>query len=644
MSPAATIAIVGAGPRGLSVLERLLAIARVLDPPSAGAGLTVEVIDPHEAGAGRVWREDQSGVLLMNTVIGQITIFGPDPACPGQETGPSLLDWLRARPGAGGCDWGPNDYAPRRLYGEYLADAYRKIVDERPDWVRVRTRRDEVVRLVEAESRYALHHRSGRRSIADCVVLATGHQRTLLTAHQQELADFARDRPGVRYVPADSPADMPLEQVSRDDVVALRGLGLTFYDIVALLTEHRGGTFVRDETDALVYRPSGREPRIVAGSRSGVPFPARGVNQKRVHDAYQPAHCTSARIDALRESARRARVDDRLDFRTEVLPLVMVEVHRTFLTNLVRQRSGETSGAEFLDAFDRTVRSGGDLRALRRSFDVDVPLPELDSLARPFEGLRFASPRHFAAHLTRYLEEDLRQAGQGNLDGPLKASLDVLRDLRGVLRQAVDHNGLLPDSQRWFESWYAPRNSLLSAGPPALRVEQLGALARAGIVEVVGPGAQFETDAATGRFSVASPHVAGSARTATWLVEASSPDPQLRRNASPLYVQMLADGVVTEHVNPAAGGSAAAWPTGGVAVTTRPFNVVDAAGRVRPSLFVLGIPTEHTRWFTQVGSSKPGASTSFTRDAEAIAVASLARVLGCAIPDGPVSAVLTAGD
>jgi hypothetical protein len=641
MSPTATIAIVGAGPRGLSILERLVAKGRSLGDLPAAA-LTVEVIDPHEAGPGRIWRERQSEFLLMNTVIGQITIFGPDPACAGGQTGPSFLEWLGARPGADG-EWGPDDYAPRRLYGEYLAYAYRTVIEDRPDWMRIRTRRDKVVRLVEAESRYALHHRSGRRSVADCVVLATGHQRTLLAPHQQKLADFADDRPGVHYVPANSPADMPLQHVSPDDVVALRGLGLTFYDVVALLTEHRGGTFERDRSNTLVYRPSGQEPRILAGSRSGLPFPARGINQKRLGDTYQPVHLTTTRIDALRERARRTRGDDRLDFQTEVLPLVMVEVHRTFLTNLVRQRRGQARATAFRDLFDRTVASGGDADALRRRFAPDAALPDLGSLARPFEGLRFASPGHFADHLRRYFEEDLFHAAQGNLDGPLKASLDVLRDLRGVIRYAVDHNGLLPDSQRWFESWYVPRNALLSAGPPAQRVEQLVALMRSDIVEIVGPATRFEPDPATGRFCVTSPDVAGSAREATWLVEAASPDTQLRHNRSPLYIQMLADGLVTEHVNPA-DGSNAPRPTGGVAVTGAPFNAIDGGGRIRPNLFVLGLPTEHARWFTQVGSSKPGASTFFTRDAEAIATSSLTRLLGHPIPDTPTPAIHSTGD
>ncbi|WP_278255872.1 hypothetical protein [Nocardioides convexus] len=55
----------------------------------------------------------------------------------------------------------------------------------------------------------------------------------------------------------------------------MRGLGLTFYDSLALLTEGRGGRYVDDGT-ALRYLPSGNEPLIVAGSRSGVPLRARG--------------------------------------------------------------------------------------------------------------------------------------------------------------------------------------------------------------------------------------------------------------------------------------------------------------------------------------------------------------------------------
>lgn len=88
-----SVAVVGAGPRGTSVLERLCASAPEL--LASGARLTVHVVDPSPPGPGRVWRTDQPAELLMNTVSCQVTLFtddsvdcspdpsGPEPACLG---------------------------------------------------------------------------------------------------------------------------------------------------------------------------------------------------------------------------------------------------------------------------------------------------------------------------------------------------------------------------------------------------------------------------------------------------------------------------------------------------------------------------------------------------------------------------------
>jgi hypothetical protein len=65
----------------------------------------------------------------------------------------------------------------------------------------------------------------------------------------------------------------------------------------------------------------------------------------------------------------------------------------------------------------------------------------------------------------------VRQARQGNVSGPLKAALDVLRDLRNEVRLAVDHGGLDGASYRdELTAWYTPFNAFLSIGPPASRI------------------------------------------------------------------------------------------------------------------------------------------------------------------------------
>lgn len=88
------IALVGAGPRGLSVLERLCANERAA---GTGSPVTVHVIDPAVPGAGHVWRSGQSRHLLMNTVASQVTMFTDESvSIEGPiEPGPSLHAWAR---------------------------------------------------------------------------------------------------------------------------------------------------------------------------------------------------------------------------------------------------------------------------------------------------------------------------------------------------------------------------------------------------------------------------------------------------------------------------------------------------------------------------------------------------------------------
>ena len=67
---AASIAIVGAGPRGISITER---IAAYLGDRSEA--LTLHIIDDAQTGAGRIWETDQTRTLCMNTLAGAVTLF-----------------------------------------------------------------------------------------------------------------------------------------------------------------------------------------------------------------------------------------------------------------------------------------------------------------------------------------------------------------------------------------------------------------------------------------------------------------------------------------------------------------------------------------------------------------------------------------
>ena len=101
-------AVIGAGPRGTSVVERL--IAAVIDQGVAAQPLHIHVIEPYEPGPGHIWRTDQSRLFLMNTPSLYPTVVPVGEAAAGLATSPvgMAFDAWRGRV-AGGLIEVPDD-------------------------------------------------------------------------------------------------------------------------------------------------------------------------------------------------------------------------------------------------------------------------------------------------------------------------------------------------------------------------------------------------------------------------------------------------------------------------------------------------------------------------------------------------------
>ncbi|MER7110110.1 FAD/NAD(P)-binding protein [Streptomyces sp. NPDC000229] len=632
-----TIVVVGTGPRGLSVLERLAVLLRENGPTERP--VRIYAVDAVEVGAGRVWRTDQDDWYTMNTVIGQVTMFsgGPDGGRPRPGAGPSLGEWLAdyAPESPGRPALGPDDFASRRDYGRYLRFVYRTVTDELPVHARLIPVRGRVtaVRQVPGGA-YQVTVDGSRTLVADKVVLATGHPRNEPDDFDRSMLRFTEGRPGVRYLAGDSAADMDLTGAVRPgSTVAIRGLGLSFYDVLLSLTVGRGGRFVRDEGGRLRYVAGGDEPHVVAGSRSGLPIPARGRNQKEPGYVHPALFLTQEAVAAARARRRAATGSTRLDFAEDILPLVLKEVEHVYRTTHVRVRSGAREAERFARRHAQKLAAGEDTAVLLKEAGLDdVPPLDLWALARPFRGETFPDHETWHRRLVDVMRRDLEEAVLGTMDGPLKAALDALRDLRGVIRSAIDYGGLLPESHRdAFLGAYAPVNALLSAGPPMVRSEQLMALMDAGIVEIAGPDTRFGTDERTGRFTIHSPQVRGSWRSAEVLIDARIPTPALPRDSSPLTRQLLGEGVVREFVN-RDDVTRTEFATGGLDVVRGTFQVRDGSGRAHPGLYAMGIPTEHVRWFTQIGNGRPGVATDFLKVADTVAREVLAPLVDRSAP------------
>ncbi|MGW5674916.1 FAD/NAD(P)-binding protein [Streptomyces sp. NPDC003860] len=629
------ICVVGAGPRGLSVLERLCANER--RSPS-GSEVVVHLVDPHPPGAGNVWRTGQSRHLLMNTVASQVTVFTDDSVrIDGPiEPGPSLHEWARqlALLGVEGHDYdeetlaearrmGPDTYPSRAFYGHYLRDCYQRILAKAPAHVKVHVHRSAAVVMSDVHGvpggPQGVRLADGTRlNDLDAVVLAQGHVPARLTPRQERTAALARIH-YLTYVTPTNPADADLSSIRPGEPVLLRGLGLNFFDHMALLTLGRGGAFVRGDDGQLTYRPSGREPLMYASSRRGVPYHARGANQKGAHGRYFPRLLTVEHIERLRTEAAEGK-RDRPYFGEDLWPLIRREVESVYYAALLTAR-GQDADA-FTDAYLALGVDGDPTELLDRAGVESADRFDWERLTSPLGAREFADRAEFQVWLREYLVRDVHDGLAGNVDGPLKAALDVLRDLRNEIRLAVDHGGIDGNSYRDdVEGWYTPLNAFLSIGPPVSRIEEMIALMDAGLLTLTGPGTQIRFDAANPSFVAHSSVVPGPPIRARALIEARLPESDVRRTEDPLLRHLLA----TEQAGPyrIAGTCGTTYETGGLAVSERPYHLLDAGGRRHPRRFAFGVPTEAVHWVTAAGI-RPGVDSVTLGDSDAIARAALA--------------------
>ncbi|MFI6350278.1 FAD/NAD(P)-binding protein [Streptomyces sp. NPDC050560] len=647
-----TVGVIGSGPRGLSVVERLCANARSMP---AGSTVRVHVVDPHPPGAGKVWRTDQSRHLLMNTVAGQISAFtdaSVDLRGP-LEPGPSLHEWAVALV-AGRLGEGhpahvldearallPDTYPTRAFYGHYLRWVYQRVVEGAPAGLTVSVHARLAVALdddpesgdpesgsPEVGSPVVGSPEGGdgalQRVVLDdgtvlaglhAVILCQGHLPARPDAAERDFALRVRGAGLVRVAPA-NPADVGLDALSPDARVLLRGLGLNFFDYMTELTVGRGGSFA-STAGGLVYHPGGREPRLYAGSRRGIPHQARGDNEKGPHGRHEPLLLTADRIAELRRTHGRCG----LDFRRDLWPLVSREVEAVYYWTLFTSRGHDAVAGRLRDDFLAAGPGEREKDAVLSAYGIDEKYRwDWELIERPYRDREFAGPGDFTEWLLDHLRRDVAEARCGNVSGPLKAALDVLRDLRNEVRLAVDHGGLHGDSYRDdLDGWYTPLNAFLSIGPPARRVEEMIALIEAGVLRVVGPGLTVAVDGS--RCTAGSPLVPGSEVEVDALVEARLPDITLSRTDDPLLRHLLAtEQCATYRMRTRSGGT---YESDGLAVTGRPFRLVDAAGRAHPRRFAFGVPTESVHWVTAAGI-RPGVNSVTLTDSDAIARSALA--------------------
>lgn len=626
--PPFSLAVVGAGPRGVGVLERLSANAPELLGPRR---LVVHLIDPFPPGPGRVWRYDQSPLLRMNSMPEDVTMFtdhsvkmaGP------VRTGPALLEWARqVRSGKLAASVPADvvaeltalssfDFPTRRLQSAYLTWVYRDVLAALPAGIEVVEHAARAVGVSGDDVRLS----DGSVVRADAVVFTVGHLDAKPDAREQELVTFA-ERHGLAYYPAGYTADVDYSGIEPGETVLVRGFGLAFVDLMLLLTEGRGGRFEDLPCGGLRYHPSGTEPVLHIGSRRGVPYHAKIGYRLRGKPLLLPRFFDGHAIDRL------LSVPGALDFRADVWPLVAKEVAWGYYSELFTAHPDRVrmDFAVFADGFADLRWDSPELVALiaRAVPSVEDRL-DLDKLDRPMVGLEFGTAEEFGKELREYVEADLSRRADPEFSadlGAFMALLSVYGQMPGLVQTGrLAAASQVSDMDGWFHGFF----SYYASGPPPRRLEELLALQEAGLVSFAGAEMRIDADPDAGAFVASSSSYPGSVSART-LVEARLPGPSVTRAADVLLQRLRDAGDLAEETvpDPVTGDL---LPSGRIHTRVADSRLLDGAGQPHPRRFAVG---PHTSARSSAAFTRPRTNALSFRQNDAVAREILGLVSGVA--------------
>jgi len=582
------VAVVGTGPRGLAVALRLLE-----EHQRGGRGILLHLIDPEPGGL--VWDPEQDAHLLMNSRGSQATVFADNsvPGVEGDSRGPSFIQWCRtiaatlplpaglAGQAAALTDSG---FASRALFGHYTHWVLGQLAADTAQ-VRVHPHRAvDVTETVGGLHQITLDDPNSSVLDVDAVVLALGHLPMPQTPREIERASFAA-RHDLAYLPPRAADPGSLQRFAPAEPVAVLGAGLNFYDVMALLTEGRGGRFTPAADGALHYEASGDEPVLFVASGRGIPYMARAIQPQPVE------------LRVLTEEVMASWLEQSgtLSFLQDVWPVIVREMADVWT------RNGGTG------AFD--VDALGDPFSAAASAGILPPPVGSDQLT---------------AVLRDILERDARSAA-ATPRGPATAvaeSLAVIKDqVRGLVAAGAFVSGSIQvDLQGWFRSVGA----FIAAGPPLRRVREAIALIDAGVLHALGAHARISLDEAGGTFLLSTRELP-TPRSIRAVVEARLPAEDAGDTSDPLVRSLLESGLA--RIASLRTPDGRECPTAGLEVVrTTAATLVDATacrlvdrdGDASPRRFLVGLPVQPQEW-NIANLPQPGRGDKTLTQAQSIA-------------------------
>lgn len=365
---------------------------------------------------------------------------------------------------------------------------------------------------------------------------------------------------------------------------------------------------MQNEDDSLFYQPSGREPRIIAGSGRGIPYYPKPINEKGYGECEVPKFLTKKNI-------QKNSVDGKLPF-DKFMDLLLSDLELVFYKLTINDKYPYKSANEF----EKEFLSNPDKSAVLKQFGFqEEDAFEWDYIINPFKDVHAIGTEDYQSVLINWLNSEIVDSTKGSKTGPLAAARDLLRDFRPTFRQMFVDNCFT--NQDYVEKFWGNLDSVINfliMGPPVIRSKQLSALIRSGVVTILAPGMQVKgTD---GWFVTASPKRNTDKFRSATLVEARVPKANLDITANPLLESLVDTQLARTRRLPINGENVG---VNAVDVDPDTDQLLDINGDVQPDVYIWGVPLDGLRYVTNA-APRPGVNDTNLQTADKLA----AEVLG----------------
>ncbi|ANZ57835.1 hypothetical protein BGL34_03355 [Fructilactobacillus lindneri] len=581
------ISIIGAGPRGLIIAANLIQKAHTTNK------LQIDLYDPYPIG-GRVWQTNQSLALIMNSSAQLITLFNDF----GQTslTGPTFYEWSQSKAAvefiknhdyendflAAIKNLKPNDYAPRALFGVYAQWFYNQLKDNLPQNIKLNFHHEKVIGVQKIDGKFKLTTETNTVT-TDSLVLSTGNSTNQLSKDEISLKNYAQKNKLQYFIPT-YPAEANFTKIRPREKVIIRGMGLSFFYYLTELTIERGGSYTENHDGSLTYHPSGREPQIYAGSRRGVPYYPKALNQQKVGE-------NRPNVFLNQNTIQQYMINGKLPFK-KFVELLKAEIEYLYYPLLIIEKYPQDNAEAFASGF---LKSDDRATFIGNYHFKNEDILDWNLILNPVAGVSISTIESYQKIILQWMELIINDAKLGTKTAPVTGALSKIVDLRTTIQKIVTQHLLTDDEYvTKFLQLFNSFSGFLTAGPPLLRYRQLQALMKANIVTILGP--QLQVIGANQKFIARSKLYPKEIFQCNALIEARVPKPNLEKTTNPLLIDLRNQGLITAHLFHLSDGQQTA--SSAVDVDLMTYQAINKIGKIEPQLFIWGVPLQGLEWLT----------------------------------------------